>query len=146
MKKLIIVDFNRTLYDPDKKELMQGAKEFLEEYSKNYSIALIGKGGGERNKLINSLDIKKYFDYFKLVSNKSVDDFHNCLNYFNLKAQDSWSFGDRIKREIVLSNKVGLKTIWFKNGKFADEIPNHPDEEPNFTIRSFDEVKNIILL
>ena len=61
MKGLIIVDFNRTLYDPDSNSLFAGVQEFLADYSQQYILALIGKGDDKRAHLIDELNIKKYF-------------------------------------------------------------------------------------
>jgi hypothetical protein len=70
MKGLIILDFNRTLYDPDTSQMLEGALEFLEDYSKMYSLALIGKGDDKRASLIGDLGIKRYFRYMKLKEEK----------------------------------------------------------------------------
>ena len=59
---------------------------------------------------------------------------------------NTWSIGDRIKEEIVLSNRAKIKTIWIKKGKFADELPITNEEKPSFTVTSFEEIRKIIPL
>ena len=144
MKGLIIIDFNRTLFDPETNSLFPGVIEFLSAYSKEYKLALIGKGDEKRANLIEELGIKKYFKYFSLIEEKTENDFLNCLKELKFNSKDAWSIGDRVKKEIMLSNKVGIRTIWFRNGKFASEIPVLELEKPNFTISSFKEIQNII--
>ena len=143
MKGLIIIDFNRTLFDPETNSLFPGVIEFLSSYSKNYSLALIGKGAEKRANLIEELNIKKYFKYFSLIEEKSEEDFLACLKEMNFDKKDCWSIGDRVKKEIMLSNKIGIKTIWFRNGKFANETPTVELEKPTFTISSFVEIQQI---
>lgn len=46
----------------------------------------------------------------------------------------------------ILSNKMGIKTIWFKNEKFASETPEIKEEEPDFIVNSFQEIYKIIPL
>jgi FMN phosphatase YigB (HAD superfamily) len=146
MKGLIIIDFNRTLFDPETNSLFLGVIEFLQLYSKNYALALIGKGDDKRANLIEELGIKKYFKYFSLIEEKKESDFLECLKVMNFSAKDTWSIGDRVKKEIQLSNKAGIKTIWFRNGKFSTELPTCEIENPNYIISSFEELKGIILV
>ena len=144
MKGLIIFDFNRTLYNPDEKVLFPGVLEFLKDYSKVYDLAIIGKGDENRRALIEELNIKTYFKHIKIKEAKEKTDFQQCLEEFN--ATNVWAVGDRIKREITIANSVGIKTVWFKNGKFADELPSSKEEEPKFIVQSFDEIRKIIPL
>ena len=146
MKGLIILDFNRTLFNPETNSLFFGVIEFLSSYSKSYSLALIGKGDERRANLIEELDIKKYFKYFSLIEEKSEEDFLKCLMEMKVDKKDTWSIGDRVKKEIMISNKIGIKTIWFRNGKFASETATQEIEKPNFTVGSFEEIKKIIPL
>lgn len=146
MKGLIIMDFFRTLYNPDTKSLFEGVRDFLEEYSKIYTLAIVGKGDEKRTSLINDLNIKKYFKYIKLKTEKEESDFIDCLKELKFNKEYTWSVGDRIKKEIFLSNKLGLKTVWFRNGKFALEGPIKKEEEACFTIASFEDLKKIIPL
>ncbi len=52
--------------------------------------------------------------------------------------------GDRIKNEIKIANKVGIKTIWYKNGKFKDELPNADYEYPDYIITEIEELPKIL--
>ena len=144
MKGLIIVDFNRTLYNTESNSLFAGVQEFLADYSQQYILALIGKGDDKRAHLIDELNIKKYFKYVLLKEEKEEADFSECVTRFG--AHNAWSIGDRIKKEIVLSNRAGLKTIWFRNGKFASELPEKAEEKPTFVVHSFHEIRSIISL
>jgi FMN phosphatase YigB (HAD superfamily) len=146
MRNLIIIDFNRTIFDPDSNKIFDGVLEFLSKYQIKYDLALIGKGEGERKDLLDSLDILKYFKFVKIEPEKKPEFFLECLNHFKIEPKEAWSIGDRIKKEIVISKKLGIKTIWFRNGKFKDEIPANKDEEPDYIIQTFKEIENIIHL
>ncbi len=52
--------------------------------------------------------------------------------------------GDRIKREITIGNRLGMKTAWFKNGKFKDELPESKDEEPTYTLTKLEDVIQLL--
>src|SRR3989344_5492719 len=146
MKGLIILDFNRTLYDPDSERLVDGALDFLRSYSKTYALALIGKGDDRRASLIEELEIRKYFKHVQLNEEKEEADFTDCMKRLSFNPGSTWSVGDRIKKEIRLSNRSGIKTIWLRTGKFASEGPELAEEEPMFTVSSFREIAGIIPL
>jgi FMN phosphatase YigB (HAD superfamily) len=129
MKKAIIFDFNRTLYDPDTGELMNGALDVLRILKQDgYKMFLIGKGTEERTTLIHDLGLEDYFDKIIVKDEKDLNDFFDLKK--NHPDHEFYSIGDRIKKEIKYSNKAGCKTVWFKKGKFADEEPAEADEEP----------------
>jgi FMN phosphatase YigB (HAD superfamily) len=48
--------------------------------------------------------------------------------------------GDRIREEIALGNRMGMRTVWYRAGKFADELPEGEDQEPWATVTSLDDV------
>ena len=150
LDKIAIIDFNRTIFDPDNNGLMPGALDllcFLK--NKKMIIYLLSNAKSEnviqRSNLIKSLGIKDFFEKIFIKDGKSLDDFQLIMKLNkNLDLQSSWVIGDRVKREIILANKCGLKTIWFKNGKFATEAPTLIDEEPDFTVYSLEEILVLI--
>ena len=52
--------------------------------------------------------------------------------------------GDRIRSEITLGKQCGYTTIWFKNGKFAEEAPEDADQVPDYTITSLNELPEVL--
>ncbi|MDQ5952985.1 MAG: hypothetical protein QG551_213, partial [Patescibacteria group bacterium] len=42
----------------------------------------------------------------------------------------------RIRSEIILGKELGTTTVWIRLGKFADEVPQTPEEEPSLTFSS----------
>ena len=143
--KTVIFDFNRTLYDPDKGELENYATQMLDYVkSKGYQLILYGKGDEKRQNLISEVGIEKYFKEILLLDEKSLETFQKLVKRNNISVPQSYSIGDRIKNEIIISNQAGFKTIWFKKGKFATETPENKEEEPTYTITSLKEIKKII--
>jgi FMN phosphatase YigB (HAD superfamily) len=127
--KAIIFDFNRTLYDPDTGTFVEGALQTLEKLKKrNFLLFLIGKGTAARADLINELGLPRFFDEIIVKEEKEIADFR----YLKKKYPDAdfYVFGDRVKKEIRFGNECGFKTIWFKNGKFAEDLPETGQEKP----------------
>ena len=140
----IVFDFNCTLYNPQTQDLYPGTLDLLRYLkSKDYKMFIIGKGGEEKKNLVNQLNIQSYFDEIILLPEKSLNDF-DSLKERHPEINTFYSIGDRTKKDIKYSNQAGFKTIWFKQGKFADELPEGKDEEPWKTISNLEEVKNLI--
>lgn len=144
MKKIIIFDFNRTIYDPDTKTLFPGTREVLQAlHQKEFILYIVGKGNEARLDIINQLNIKEYFENIYLVPEKNIEQLLALKERYP-ENTIFYSVGDRIKNEISLGNKVGFKTVWLKNGKFSSEIPDGINEQPWKTIEHLSELKEIL--
>ena len=137
--KAVIIDFNRTLYDPDKDKLIDGAKELIELLkSRNIILGLISTREFGRCEKIDT--ISSFFSFIRLVREKSTDDLEDFLENFNLYPRDVFVIGDRIKKEITLGNKLGMRTFWLCSGKFSEETPSFKEERPNKTFYSLRDI------
>ena len=144
MIKGIILDFNRTVYDPEKDKLTDGVLELLDNLKKSdIPLCLLSKKTREdRRDQITDLGLDEYFiDIQVIEGNKTEMNFHQCLDKMHLNPHEVLVVGDRIKSEIVLGNKLGMKTIWYKSGKFANELPDKKIEEPNHTVSKLSEIR-----
>jgi putative hydrolase of the HAD superfamily len=146
MKKIIIFDFTRTLYDPVARQLVLGALEVVKTlHERGYTLVLVSHDEGNRETLIGKLGLKKYFADICIVKEKNPAVFSHVLEKNDADTANSFVIGDRIKKEILFGNLCGVKTIWFCNGKFATEIPTNDNEKPTHVIQSLTEVLTIIL-
>lgn len=137
---MIIFDFNRTIFDPDKSELFVGAKEIIEDYSKKHELILYCKGNDARKKFIYEHPIFDLFKELIIVDEKDIKDIERLVDRYG----KGWMVGDRVKKEIMMGNRCGMKTIWLKRGKFSTELPENKDEEPDYIIETLEGIKNII--
>lgn len=143
--KAVIFDYNRTIFDPDSDALMPGAKDLLTTlHQEGIPMFLIAKGDDERRKQITHLGLEPYFKKIIVNQHKSADDFRSCLAMCEA-GTTFFAVGDRVKEEISHANACGMTTIWFRNGKFANEQPENDSQKPQFTIGNLDEVLAIIL-
>jgi FMN phosphatase YigB (HAD superfamily) len=141
----IIFDWKRTLYDPDTSTLIDGAIEVLNYFSKhNVPMFLIGKGQQEMHNETTRLDVAKYFqDILFVEGSKDPNDFlkFTKANEPNL----TLIIGDRIKSELKFGKSIGATTVWVKQGKFADEIPENVGEEPDYVVNNLREILELNL-
>ena len=142
--KNIIFDWKRTLYDPDKKELISGAGTLLKYLkSKNIHLVLIGKGGDDMHEEVSRLEVGKYFD--KIIFAEGEKDLQIFTKFiFKDNPKSTVIIGDRVRSELEIGNKLGATTIWVKQGKFADELPETKNQKPDFTVSSLAEVFPIL--
>lgn len=52
--------------------------------------------------------------------------------------------GDRIRSELRVGNKLDATTIWVKQGKFSNELPENENDEPNYTVKTLRELSDIL--
>jgi len=142
-----IFDFNRTLYDPEKNELIAGVLEILKKlFDSGYKLCLLSKKANlDRRRQISQLGLDKYFiDILVTDGDKNESDFQVCVDLMSLRPEQIAVVGDRVNREIKIGNRLGMKTFWFKVGKFSNELPENKDNEPDYTIFKLDEIADFI--
>lgn len=144
MNKLIIFDFNRTIYDPDARALMPGAVELLRAArDKGYILVLLGKAAASREQLLEDLGIAQYFAETMLVDEKSDAILEGFAQRHNADKSISYVIGDRNQGELKYGARGGWQTIWLKAGKFASELPD-PDKQPTYTVTRLSEVAALL--
>ena len=138
----IIFDFYRTLFDPEQEALMPGALPLLQTLQQQgYKLCLISrKSTKERRENISRFRLDKFFMHIIVAEEKTKQHFEECLTVMKLPGTEVAVVGDRVKTEIYFGNLLGMKTIWFKMGKFAAEEPQRKEEKPSYVITDLREV------
>lgn len=143
MIKKIIFDWKRTLYDPDAKTLINGALELLEFLkTKNIHMVLIGKGGEDMQSEVSRLHVGEFFSNIVFVEGEKDP---KVFAKYVRDPKSTLFIGDRVRSELAIGNKLGAKTIWVKQGKFANEDPENKDQIPAFTVDNLDDCTKILL-
>jgi FMN phosphatase YigB (HAD superfamily) len=141
--KLIIFDFNRTLYDPDKKRLIWGVRVILDKYFKlNIKMVLISRLENDRKDIIKKIGIEKYFSNILFVKNKNKKLFESFLDKYS--ARNIYVIGDYLYEEIRYGNMNKMETIWIRNGKFKEMKPQNSYDFPKYEINNISKVTTII--
>ena len=143
----VIFDFNRTLYDPDKEKLMEGAIKVLNTLRKRkVKMALLSRTTtGHRKQLIESLGLAPYFSEIIVTSEpKNEAHFLQMTKAMGVSANRCVVVGDRIKSEITIANKLGMESIWLRRGKFRKEVPESAEEQPSHIINNLHEIYSLL--
>ncbi len=144
MIKAIIFDYYRTLYDPEEGISLATKKLVRELREQGLILALITRNESAKKDISSNL----FFSFFSVVKtvedDKNEEDFREVIKQINVKEEEILVVGDRIKKEIVIGNKIGLKTVWLKKGLYATELPETKAEEPWKTIEDLQEIKQFV--
>jgi putative hydrolase of the HAD superfamily len=145
MIKCIIFDFNRTLYIPELQKIPEEAIKLLKDLrTSGLLLVLISIKEAQRDKLIDKYTLSSFFSVIKFVEEKDIKLFGETLKFLGCQPNEVIVVGDRIKSEIKIANQLGIKTIWYRNGKFSNELPNEEMEFPTWTINNLFKVEEII--
>lgn len=144
MNKIIIFDFNRTLYDPESNKLLPNCKRVLIALKeRKYHLYLLAMATPSRNKKIETLGLNTFFEEIILTDDKNKKMFNKFISLKKI-TQNSFVVGDRVKKEIALGNHFGLQTIWLKRGKFSSQLPANLLEKPKYTVTELKELLEIL--
>lgn len=142
MIKAIIFDYYRTLYTPEEKEVKKETQELLQRLKdKGMRLALISKKEQGREEEIES---SSFFSFVCFCEEKKGADLENACRALQVHKDETIVVGDRIRKEITVGNQAGIRTVWLKKGKFADEVPITKSEEPTYIIKELIEVEKVI--
>lgn len=145
MKKVVIFDFNRTIYDPEAGRLVKNARFTLRTLlRRGFYLYLISYAGESRRRLIKNLNIDQYFRRVMVTRTKSKKDFERIVNSRSVICSSSFVIGDRVRKEIKIGNLLGMQTIWVRGGKFAKEFPRRLIERPTYAVIELKNILNIV--
>lgn len=122
MIKAIIWDFKHTVWDPDTKKLIKDVDKVIITANKaGYFNVLVCKDN-------NDIDIQKILNKYNLVFNlvvtdndKGINCYKQILDKCDIDVSESLMISERATTDLFIGKQLGLKTIWFRNGKFMDE-------------------------
>src|SRR3989338_10641253 len=109
------------------------------------SIASYTQGCFTKSELIE-LGIEKYFSYFVYTSDigfhkASPKFYEQCLKIVGKNAEDCVMIGDNYDVDILVPQKLGLKTVWIKNPLTAHQYTHLFEQEPKDMINLAEFVK-----
>lgn len=140
-----ILDWKRTLYNPDTAELIEGAIKLLDYLSRrnDSKLILVGKGSDDMHREVKRLGVGNYFADIKFQEgDKDTSLFIEFIDKNDPK--NTVFVGDRARSELAVGNSLGATTIWVKQGKFSEELPIDPVYVPTHTVGSLGEALKLI--
>ena len=145
MNTLAIIDFNRTIYDPETRELLPGAREVLTALLKREIIlSLVSRIEPGRTEILESLGFMGVFSSTHFVHEKTPELFTEIINMHKSDSQHTYIVGDYLHEEIRSGNKIGAHTIWLRRRPFAHMRPESEFDVPWREITAISEIEALI--
>lgn len=150
--KAIIFDWGRTLFDSGSKELYPeslGVLEFCQSQGLHLACASLVSAQAnatleERKSQIENSILRKFFEFVEVTDTNKDIILAEIVTKLNLPSEEILIVDDRTLRGIKYGNHNGHPTVWFQNGKFANELPNDETGNPTYTIHNLNELKEVI--
>lgn len=124
------------------------AEEVLRELSKRYRVGIIANQNLGSEERLEKLGLLRYIDLVIASAEEGVAKpdlriFQIALDRANCKPEEAIMVGDRIDNDIVPANKIGMKTVWIKQGFGKYATPISEEEYPNFTVTNLLDIKEL---
>ena len=134
------------MHDPETNTLFAGMPALILELSDKYKLALVSLAKSDspenREKKIKASGIAEYFKIILVGGDNKDEMYERALKELDMTPDEVAIVDDRMIRGIAWGNRRGCQTIWFKQGKFADELPNEQTGQPTFTVTTVAELKD----
>jgi len=148
----IIFDWGRTLFDSEEKKEFPESRKVVELCNKKgYKLAVASLVTHHANATLeerkNQIENSILRKHFKIVAVTDVDKniiLDEIVLKLKLPREKILIVDDRVIRGVKYGNEKNHPTVWLKKGKFENESPNLETGNPTFTIKSLDELLNIV--
>lgn len=127
---------------PDSEEILQ----YL--CGKGYKIGVIANQSAGTAKRLEDFGLLKYIDVVAASAELGVAKpdrgiFDKAFEMAGCTAQESVMIGDRLDNDISPANKLGMYTIWIRQGFAIYQNPQRVEEQPDYIVDSLSELKEI---
>ena len=126
------------------------AENVLRGLSKRYKIGIIANQELGTEQRLEKIGLHKYIDLIIASAEEGVAKpdlriFQIALDRANCKPEEAVMVGDRLDNDIIPANKIGMITMWIKQGFGAFSEPNKAIEQPDYTINNLNELLNLLV-
>lgn len=127
---------------PDTKDVLKSLLKM------GYCLGIIANQSLGSEKRLEEWGILKYFSVVIASAEEGVakpdkEIFLRALKKANCDPQNAFMVGDRLDNDIVPANKIGMKTIWIKQGLGGYSTPQTLLEYPDHTVSDLKELCNL---
>lgn len=136
-------------WNSDDEVVYPEAKDCLRSISKRYKIGIIANQNPGSKERLERIGLLKYIDLVIASAEEGVAKpdlriFQIALERANCNPEESVMVGDRIDNDIIPANKIGMKTVWIRQGFGELAQPQAAVETPDYTINNLSELFEIL--
>ena len=120
----------------------------MKNLSQNFKLGIIANQVAGTQKRIDNWGIGKYFDVVVASAEAGCEKpdlriFNMALKQAKCNPNEAVMIGDRLDNDIIPAKKLGMKTVWVRQGFAKYKKVNNESENPTFTVESVSEILDL---
>ena len=132
----------------DLEVLYPDTKELLQRLSQRYKIGIIANQDFGTEQRLTDFNVHQYINLVIASAEEGVAKpdlriFQIALDRANCKPEEAVMVGDRIDNDIIPANKIGMTTVWIKQGFGSYAEPKTVEEQPDYIVNSLAEITEV---
>lgn len=136
-------------WNSDDEVVYPEAEDCLRSISKRYKIGIIANQNPGSKERLERIGLLKYIDLVIASAEEGVAKpdlriFQIAFERANCNPEESIMVGDRIDNDIIPANRIGMKTVWIRQGFGGLAEPQTAEETSEYTINNLNELFEII--
>ena len=132
----------------DLEVLYPDTKELLQRLSQKYKIGIIANQDFGTEQRLTDFNVHQHIDLVIASAEEGVAKpdlriFQIALARADCKPEEAVMVGDRIDNDIIPANKIGMTTVWIKQGFGSYAEPKTVEEQPDYIVNSLAEITEV---
>lgn len=136
-------------WNSDDEYVYPESEEVLRELSERYHVGIIANQNLGSEERLEKLGLLRYIDLVIASAEEGVAKpdlriFQIALERANCKPEEAVMVGDRLDNDIIPANKIGITTVWIKQGFASFVNLKAKVEQPDYTISDLSELTSVL--
>ena len=132
----------------DLEVLYPDTKALLQRLSQKYKIGIIANQDFGTEQRLTDFNVHQHIDLVIASAEEGVAKpdlriFQIALARADCKPEEAVMVGDRIDNDIIPANKIGMTTMWIKQGFGSYAEPKTVEEQPDYIVNSLAEITEV---
>ena len=129
----------------ESEQLYPDTQKILKTLSQKYKLGIIANQSAETQERMDNWNISKYFDVVAAsaelgFAKPDLRIFQFALERANCNPENAVMIGDRLDNDMVPAKKLGMKTVWVRQGFAKYQTVHNDSENPDFVMDSIREI------
>ena len=132
----------------DLEVLYPDTKELLQRLSQKYKIGIIANQDFGTEQRLTDFNVHQYINLVIASAEEGVAKpdlriFQIALARADCKPEEAIMVGDRLDNDIIPANKIGMTTVWIKQGFGSYAEPKTVEEQPDYIVNNLAEITEV---
>ena len=142
-------DLKKAPWNSDDEYVYPESEEVLRELSERYHVGIIANQNLGSEERLEKLGLLRYIDLVIASAEEGVAKpdlriFQIALERANCKPEEAVMVGGRLDNDIIPANKIGITTVWIKQGFASFVNLKAKVEQPDYTISDLSELTSVL--